>query len=169
MCGLNRRQRRCKSARRDRRCHIKLGSPSIWLQNQKRIRKSEKQQEGSVRTLTHFHYLPIFGIRYDASHISTLKPSQLPLRAVLSLLPATMRKAGRLSRQQKPHSCLPSDYCRFAFSSALIRSTFAPERPVSNSDSRNTLTMLLANSGPITRAPMERICASLLLRARSAE
>lgn len=168
MCGLNRRQRRRKSTRRDRRCHIKPGCPSMWLQNQRRIRRSEKQ-EGSVRTLTHFHYLPIFGIRYDASHISTLKPSQLPLRAVLSLLPATMRKAGRLSRQQKPRSCLPSDYCRFAFSSALIRSTFAPERPVSNSDSRNTLTMLLANSGPITRAPMDRICASLLLRARSAE
>ena len=44
----------------------------MWLQNQRRIKRSEKQ-EGSVRTLTHFHYLPIFGIRYDASHISTLE------------------------------------------------------------------------------------------------
>ena len=50
-----------------------------------------------------------------------------------------------------------------------MRSTFFVEPPPSNSDASHASTIVFASSGPITRAPIVMICASLLLRARSAE
>jgi len=55
-------------------------------------------------------------------------------------------------------------------SAAFSATTLAAEGPAgSNADLRNVSTIALASSGPITRAPMVMICASLLLAARSAE
>jgi hypothetical protein len=55
------------------------------------------------------------------------------------------------------------------FSYSLMRSTFGADRPPWYSDDRNARTIDLASSAPITRAPIVTICASLLIRARSAE
>lgn len=54
-------------------------------------------------------------------------------------------------------------------SSASILATLRAEAPPANSESSQARTIVLASSGPMTRAPMVRIWASLLLRARSAE
>jgi hypothetical protein len=58
---------------------------------------------------------------------------------------------------------------RYSSSISFIRTTFGSEPPPSNSDSQPGVTICLASSEPITRAPIVRTWASLLLRARSAE
>jgi hypothetical protein len=57
---------------------------------------------------------------------------------------------------------------RYDASTAFIFSTLPVDAPPAKSEAKNASTTDLANSGPITRAPKARICASLLLRARSA-
>jgi hypothetical protein len=62
-----------------------------------------------------------------------------------------------------------SGSCLWRASICMIFSTLRVEPPPANSDGSQCSTIFLASSGAITRAPMVKICALLLLRARSAE
>jgi hypothetical protein len=88
-----------------------------------------------------------------------------------------LREFGREQIADEPVQCSPvmppSPYgaaalVRYDASTAFIFSTLPVDAPPAKSEPKNASTTDLANSGPMTRAPRARICASLLLRARSA-
>jgi Extensin-like protein C-terminus len=83
-----------------------------------------------------------------------------------TIFTSTSSRAARRAIRNSANKALPG-YCA---SSRLIASTLPADGPFgSNSEARKASTMLLASSGPMTRAPIVMICALLLLAARSAE